>query len=184
MNYADIKQCDAANGPGIRISLFVSGCTHRCKNCFNEEAWDFNYGNPYTEEQTDTIIEYLRPSFITGLTILGGEPMDPHNQPGILPLLKKVRQTYGDSKTIWIYTGYLFDRDIMERMYNEIPETREILKYVDVMMDGPYVEEQKDLSAYFRGSSNQRAICVQETLSTGQIVQWVPQVPKYVYSDT
>ena len=138
MNYADIKRNDAANGPGVRISLFVSGCTHHCKGCFNEEAWDFNYGKPYTEKETDYIISELAPSYIGGLTILGGEPMDPANQPGILPLLRKVRETYGNTKSIWIYTGYLFDRDILGRMVDELPYTREILSYVDVIMDGPF----------------------------------------------
>lgn len=185
MNYADIKRCDAANGPGVRISLFVSGCTHKCKGCFNEVAWDFNYGNPYTEEQTDYIIEQLAPSYISGLTILGGEPMEPSNQEGIVPLLRKVREVFGHTKTIWIYTGYLFDKDIMGRMYDTLPYTREILSYVDVMMDGPFIEEQKDLGAYFRGSDNQRAILVQETLSdNGNLHFWKPQEPRYVYSAT
>ena len=185
MNYADIKRCDAANGPGVRISLFVSGCTHKCKGCFNQVAWDFNYGNPYTEEQTDYIIGQLAPSYISGLTILGGEPMEPSNQEGIVPLLRKVREVYGNTKTIWIYTGYLFDRDIMEKMYNTLPYTKEILSYVDVMMDGPFIEEQKDLGAYFRGSDNQRAILVQETLAdNGTLHFWEPRKPKYVYSAT
>jgi anaerobic ribonucleoside-triphosphate reductase activating protein len=184
MNYADIKLCDAANGPGIRISLFVSGCTHRCKGCFNEVAWDFNYGKPFTEKEIDFIIEQLKPSHITGLTILGGEPMEPQNQPGILPLLRKVREVYGDTKTIWIFSGYLFDKDILGRMADTVPETKEILSYIDVMMDGPYVEELKDLSAYFRGSSNQRGILVQESLKSGNLVLWEPDTPKYVFSNT
>lgn len=184
MNYADIKQCDAANGPGIRISLFVSGCTHHCKNCFNEEAWDFNYGKPFTSEEIDKIIDYLAPSYVTGLTLLGGEPMEPANQAGILPLLLKVREVYGDTKTIWLYTGYLFDRDILGRMAEQVPETRQILSCLDVIMDGPFVEEQKDLGAYFRGSSNQRAILVQETLANGKdLVFWEPEEPKYIYPD-
>jgi anaerobic ribonucleoside-triphosphate reductase activating protein len=184
MNYADIKLCDAANGPGIRISLFVSGCTHRCKGCFNEVAWDFNYGKPFTEKEIDFIIEQLKPSHITGLTILGGEPMEPQNQPGILPLLRKVREVYGDTKTIWIFSGYLFDKDILGKMADTVPETKEILSYIDVMMDGPYVEELKDLSAYFRGSSNQRGILVQESLKSGNLVLWEPDTPKYVFSNT
>ena len=182
MNYADIKRNDAANGPGVRISLFVSGCTHACKGCFNEVAWDFNYGNPFTDKEIELIIEYLEPSYISGLTILGGEPMEPANQTGILPLLRKVREVYGNTKSIWIYTGYLFDRDILGKMVDTLPETKEILSYVDVMMDGPYIEEQKDLSAYFRGSNNQRAIKVPETLANGgEIVYWDPVTPQYVY---
>lgn len=185
MNYADIKQNDAANGPGIRISLFVSGCTHHCKGCFNQVTWDFNYGNPFTEKEIDMIIEYLKPSYVAGLTILGGEPMEPSNQPGILPLMKKVREVYGNTKSIWIYTGYLFDRDIIERMMKELSYTKEILEMTDIMMDGPYVEELKDLSAYFRGSSNQRAIDVQATLkNNNEIVFWEPYKPQYNYSAT
>lgn len=115
MNYADIKQYDISNGPGVRISLFVSGCTHRCKNCFNEEAWDFNYGKPFTGENIDQILEYLAPDYIWGLTLLGGEPFERSNQQGLLPLLRKVRERY-PNKTIWCFSGYLFDRDIMGRM--------------------------------------------------------------------
>ncbi len=178
MNYADIKQFDAANGPGIRISLFVSGCNHKCKGCFNEMAWDFNYGNPFTEKEIDLIIEYMKPDYISGLTLLGGEPLEPANQPGILPLLRKVHQVYGSSKSIWLFTGFLFDKDVLEKMIPTIPETKEILQYLDVIMDGPYVEEQKDLSAYFRGSNNQRAILVQESLD-GNLVFWEPDKPIY-----
>ena len=182
MNYADIKCNDAANGPGVRISLFVSGCTHHCKGCFNEVTWDFNYGNPFTQKEIDMIIKDLEPPYISGLTILGGEPMEPANQPGILPLIRKVREVYGSGKTIWIYSGYLFDRDILGRMVNEIPETKEILSGIDVLMDGPYVEELKDLSAYFRGSSNQRAIDVPATLQNGgDTVIWEPVKPQYNY---
>ena len=185
MNYADIKLFDAANGPGIRISLFGSGCTHECKGCFNEEAWDFSYGKPYSQSTTDYIIEQLAPSYISGLTILGGEPMHPSNQPGIVPLLRKVREVYGNTKSIWIFTGYLYDHDLTDWMLKELPFTKEILSYTDVIMDGPYIEEKKDLSAYFRGSSNQRAILVQETLANNnEIVLWEPEEPKYVYPAT
>ena len=127
----------------------------------------------------------MAPSYIKGLTILGGEPMEPSNQSGILPLLRKVREVYGNTKSIWIFSGYLFDRDIMGRMADTIPETREILSLTDVIMDGPFIEEQKDLGAYFRGSSNQRAILVQETLkNNGELVFWEPDRPKYVFPDT
>ncbi len=178
MNYADIKQFDAANGPGIRISLFVSGCTHACKGCFNQEAWDFNYGDPFTELEIDKIIDFLKPNYISGITILGGEPMEPSNQIGILPLLQKIRKVYGNKKSIWIFTGYLFDKDILETMVPSLPHTKEILSYVDVIMDGPYIEEQKDLSAYFRGSNNQRAIYVQQSMN-GELVFWEPAKPIY-----
>ena len=138
MNYADIKQYDISNGPGVRISLFVSGCTHRCKNCFNEEAWDFNYGKPFTGENIDQILEYLAPDYIWGLTLLGGEPFERSNQQGLLPLLRKVRERY-PNKTIWCFSGYLFDRDIMGRMAGDWPETKELLSYIDVLVDGEFV---------------------------------------------
>lgn len=142
MNYADIKQYDISNGPGVRISLFVSGCTHRCKNCFNEEAWDFNYGKPFTGENIDQILEYLAPDYIWGLTLLGGEPFERSNQQGLLPLLRKVRERY-PNKTIWCFSGYLFDRDIMGRMAGDWPETKELLSYIEVLVDGEFVEEKK-----------------------------------------
>ena len=110
MNYADIKRIDVANGPGIRVSLFVSGCTHHCKNCFNAETWDFNYGKAFTNHTMDTIIEYMKPDYIKGITLLGGEPLEPSNQEGLIPLLKTIKETYPE-KTIWCFTGYLFDKE-------------------------------------------------------------------------
>lgn len=178
MNYADIKQYDVANGPGIRISLFVSGCNHKCKGCFNEIAWDFNYGKPFTEETIESIIQYMDSPHIAGLTLLGGEPMEPVNQTGILPLVKRVKETYPD-KTIWCFTGFLFDRDILGTMYDKIPETKELLKYFDVMVDGKFVEELKNVNLVFKGSSNQRTIMVQESLSSGEIVLWTPPDRNY-----
>ena len=169
MNYADIKQYDVANGPGVRISLFVSGCTHRCPNCFNEVAWDFDYGQPFTDETIEKILEYLEPSYIAGLTLLGGEPMEHSNQKGLLPLVRKVKERY-PNKNIWCFSGYLFDRDIVERMLKEWPETAELLGYIDVLVDGEYVEAKKDLSKRFKGSANQRTIDVQASLREGQVV--------------
>lgn len=169
MNYADIKQYDVANGPGIRISLFVSGCTHYCKGCFNSEAWDFNYGKPFTERTLETILEYMKPSYVKGLTILGGEPMEPQNQPGVLLLLRRVREVYPE-KSVWLFTGYDFEKDILSRMVTELPETGELLSYLDVIVDGEYVEELKDLSLRFKGSSNQRTILVKESLAAGRVV--------------
>lgn len=169
MNYADIKQYDIANGPGVRISLFVSGCTHRCPNCFNEVAWDFDYGQPFTDETMETILEYLEPSYIWGLTLLGGEPMEHSNQKGLLPFARKVKQRY-PNKTIWCFSGYLFDKDIVGRMMNEWPETEELLSYIDVLVDGEYVEAEKDLSKRFKGSANQRTIDVQKSLKAGCVV--------------
>ncbi|MBQ5673893.1 MAG: anaerobic ribonucleoside-triphosphate reductase activating protein [Lachnospiraceae bacterium] len=169
MNYADIKQYDVANGPGVRISLFVSGCTHRCPNCFNEVAWDFNYGQPFTNETIEKILEYLEPSYIAGLTLLGGEPMEHSNQKGLLPLVRKVKEYY-PNKNIWCFSGYLFDKDIVGRMMNEWPETEELLSYIDVLVDGEYVEAEKDLSKRFKGSANQRTINVPASLKSGRVI--------------
>lgn len=171
MNYADIKQYDIANGPGIRVSLFVSGCTHACKGCFNYVAWDFNYGQKFGEEQIEHILKSLEPSYIKGFTVLGGEPMEYSNQEGILLLLKRVREVYPEL-SIWCYSGYLFDKDIVDRMCKENPNTRELLSYIDMIVDGPFVEELKSLNLRFRGSSNQRIIKVKESLEAGTVVLW------------
>jgi len=170
MNYATIKDTDIANGEGIRISLFVSGCTHHCKNCFNKETWDFDYGNEFTQQVQDQIIDMLKPNYINGLTLLGGEPMEPQNQKGLLPFIKKVKQIFGDTKSIWCYTGYIFDKDLKPdgRAYTQI--TDELLNNFDVMVDGPFVESLKDISLKFRGSSNQRIIDVKQSLKTGKTV--------------
>lgn len=178
MNYADIKQFDVANGPGIRISVFVSGCNHHCKGCFNEETWDFNYGQPFTEETIDTIIEYMKPSYIKGLTVLGGEPFEPANQKGLLPLLRKVREVY-PQKSIWCFTGFDFERDILGNMYKNWPETKEMISYIDVIVDGKFIEELKDLNLRFKGSSNQKTIMVKETLEKGELVLWDDRQPNY-----
>lgn len=169
MNYADIKQYDVANGPGVRVSVFVSGCTHYCKGCFNQEAWDFNYGQPFTKESVQTILEYLKPSYVKGLTVLGGEPLEPQNQSAVLELLKCVKKEYPE-KSIWLFSGYDFEKDILGRMCKELPETREILSCLEVLVDGEFVEELKNLSLRFKGSSNQRTILVQESLSSGKLV--------------
>lgn len=171
MNYADIKRIDVANGPGVRVSLFVSGCTHHCKGCFNEVTWDFEYGNPFTEKEIDQIIEYLDHEYIKGLTILGGEPFEHVNQIGLLPLLRRVREKYPE-KSIWCFSGYLFDQEIVGEMVQKWDETREMLSYLDVIVDGRFVEERKNLSVRFRGSDNQRIIQVQESLQKGEIVYW------------
>lgn len=178
MNYADIKQYDVANGPGIRVSLFVSGCNHHCKNCFNQVAWDFNYGQPFTQDTIQLILEYLSPSYVKGLTLLGGEPFEPANQKGLVPLLEKVREKY-PKKSIWCFTGFLFDKEIMDKMYDTIPETRQMLSYIDVLVDGRFEEEQKDLSLRFKGSRNQRTILIPETMEKGEIVLWDDKQPNY-----
>ena len=171
MNYATIKNCDIANGPGVRVSLFVSGCTHHCPGCFNEVAWDFGYGEPFTQQTIDLILDMLRPDYIRGLTLLGGEPFEPENQPGLLPLVKKVKETYPE-KNIWCYTGYLFDKDICGKMMDQVPETKELLSYIDVLIDGPFIEERKNLKIRFRGSDNQRIIDVKKTMEAGEIILW------------
>lgn len=169
MNYADIKKYDVANGPGVRISLFVSGCSHFCKGCFNEIAWDYNYGKEFTDDTINEIVEFLDNPHIAGLTILGGEPMDPKNQDALVPLVKKVKELYPD-KTIWCFTGYLFDKDLLENMYKENPSTKELLSRFDVMVDGEFVEELKNLNLKFKGSSNQRTIDVHASLKEGKVV--------------
>lgn len=168
MNYATIKNCDIANGPGVRVSLFVSGCTHHCKGCFNQEAWDFDYGQPFTEETVASILDMLRPEYVRGLTLLGGEPFEPENQPAIVELLRRIKREM-PQKSIWAFSGYLFDKDILS---GRLGDTREYLSYLDVLVDGPFVESRKNLSLRFRGSENQRLIDVPATLKQGKIVLW------------
>lgn len=172
MNYATIKKHDVANGTGVRVSLFVSGCTHRCKGCFNAEAWDFSYGSLYTEETEREIIEALAPSYIAGFSLLGGEPFEPANQRALTGLLQRVRREY-PQKTVWCYTGYLFDKDLAAggRAFTEV--TEEMLSRIDILVDGEFVEAKKDLKLKFRGSSNQRIIDVKESLKTGRVALWL-----------
>lgn len=171
MNYAAIKNCDIANGPGVRVSLFVSGCTHRCPGCFNEIAWDFEYGEPFTQQTIATILDMLRPSYIRGLTLLGGEPFEPQNQPAVLELVRTVRRELPE-KTIWGFSGYLYDRDILPGKLGDPAVTRELLENLDVLVDGPFILAKKNLSLRFRGSENQRLIDVPQSLKTGEIVLW------------
>lgn len=171
MNYAEIKTCDVANGPGVRVSLFVSGCTHHCEGCFNKEAWDFNFGKPFTDEVIDDIIEYMKPDYIKGITLLGGEPLEQKNQQGLLPLLRKIDHIYPE-KNIWCFTGYDFEKDVIGRMMKEWDETKEFMSYIDVLVDGEFMIDKKDLNLVFKGSSNQRTIMVQESLAEGRIIYW------------
>lgn len=171
MNYATIKNCDIANGPGVRVSLFVSGCTHRCKGCFNEVAWDFHYGEPFTQETIDSILDMLKPPHIKGLTLLGGEPFEPQNQGPIVELLRQIKAKYPE-KSIWAFSGYLFDRDILPGRLGDPEVTREYLSYLDVLVDGPFIESKKNLSLRFRGSENQRLIDVPASLKKGAVVLW------------
>jgi len=172
MHYAAIKPYDIANGPGVRISLFVSGCTHHCPGCFNREAWDFAYGHPFTEEICQDLTAKLASEYISGLTLLGGEPMEPVNQRALLPFLKQVRTMYPE-KSIWCYTGYVYEKDLLAaegRAHCEV--TEELLSCVDVLVDGPFVEALHDITLLFRGSSNQRLIHLRKTEAAGEVILW------------
>ncbi len=171
MNYATIKNCDIANGPGVRISLFVSGCTHRCKGCFNEVAWDFDYGQPFTQETIEEILNMLAPPHIAGITLLGGEPFEPQNQPALLDLLRQIKAKMPE-KSIWAFSGYLFEKDILAGRLGPKEITQEFVSYLDVLVDGPFILEKKDLMLRFRGSSNQRLIDVKASLQSGTTVLW------------
>ena len=177
MKYATIKKYDVANGPGVRVSVFVSGCNHHCKGCFNEEAWDFNYGNPFTEETIDEVIDAMAPDYIKGLSLLGGEPFEHVNQIGLLDLVRKVKRTYPE-QDIWAYSGFLFDSDIVGKQCDIFPETKELLSYIDVLVDGKFDESLKNPNLYFRGSSNQRIIDVQESLKLGEVSEIVLEKEK------
>ena len=168
MNYGEIKNYDIANGEGVRVSLFVSGCTHHCKNCFNPETWSFEYGKPFTKETEDYIIECLSPDYIDGLSLLGGEPFEPQNQEVLLPFLRKVKNEL-PNKNIWCYTGYLFDSELLSESRARCEFTDEMLSLIDVLVDGEFVQALHDISLAFRGSSNQRIIDVQKSLETGEI---------------
>lgn len=174
MNYADIKRVDSANGVGVRVSLFVSGCTRHCEHCFNKETWRFDYGEPFTQDSIDTIVEYLDHDYIKGLTVLGGEPFEHSNQIGLLPLLRTVKERF-EHKSIWCFTGYDFETDILGKMIKEWPETKEMLSYLDILVDGRFIEALKNVNLRFRGSSNQRIIMVQESLKEGKVILWDEQ---------
>lgn len=171
MNYANIKNCDVANGEGIRVSLFVSGCTHYCKGCFNYEAWDFNFGKEYTKETEDHIIKLLSSSYIKGLSLLGGEPLHPDNQKQVASLVKRVRKEL-PNKDIWCYTGYVFDKEILDGMYKDLSTTKDIIDNIDVLVDGKFVIDLADKRLRFRGSSNQRIIDVKKSLKNNDIELW------------
>ena len=168
MNYADIRPIDVANGPGIRVSVFVSGCTHACPECFNPEAWDFGYGQPFTRESADTVLEALEPAYIRGLSLLGGEPFHPRNQEAVLDLVRRARERF-PNKDVWCYTGYLFEELAAGKVGDH---SRALLEQVDVLVDGPFVAALKNLGLRFRGSSNQRLIQVRPSLEQGTAVLW------------
>lgn len=173
MHYGMIKKNDIANGEGIRTTLFVSGCRNRCKGCFQPQTWDFNYGEPFTKEVEEDILRTFENPFIRGLTVLGGEPMEPENQRALLPFLKEVKARYPE-KTIWLYTGYLYEElsGISEGSDKRLPITDNILSLVDILVDGRYVEELRSIGLRFRGSSNQRIIDMNKTRILGSIVIW------------
>lgn len=171
MNYCNVKNCDIANGVGVRVSLFVSGCRNRCKNCFQPETWDFNYGKPFDEQTEEKLIKMLAPSYINGLTVLGGEPMEPENQRALLPFLKKVKAAY-PQKTIWLYTGFTLEELRSPDCRAHTEYTEDILKLLTVLVDGRFVEEKKNISLRFRGSENQRLIDVAATLAAGSVTLW------------
>ncbi len=172
MNYAELKKTDIANGEGIRVSLFVSGCRRRCKNCFNGVAWDFRYGKPFDENAEEEIFQALAPDYIAGLSLLGGEPFEPENQRALLPFLKRFKTRF-PKKTIWCYTGYTYCDGAISESQANAPETRELLSLLDVLVDGPFVEEKKDVRLKFRGSSNQRVIDVKKSLAEQKVVLYL-----------
>ena len=171
MNYASIKNCDIANGEGVRVTLFVSGCTNHCENCFQPETWDFNYGEPFTPAVEEKLLEMLRPGFINGLTLLGGEPMEPQNQRALLPFLRRVRKELPE-KTIWAFSGFTWEELNPPGSHSCCETTPELLSLLDVLVDGRFVQALYDISLRFRGSSNQRIIDVPKTLQSGSIVLW------------
>ncbi len=169
MNYAAIKKNDIANGPGVRVSLFVSGCRHHCKNCFNQEAWDFSYGAPFTQEVIEEILNALDHSYVSGLSLLGGEPFEPENQEGLLSLVRQCKERFPE-KTIWCYTGFTLEKDLLANRVGNPEIARELLSHLDVLVDGKFVEALKDPSLIFRGSSNQNIIDVPKSLAAGQMI--------------
>lgn len=169
INYCELKLNDVANGPGVRVTLFVSGCTHHCPGCFNQVSWDFNAGQPFTQDTEETILNALSPPYIAGFTILGGEPFEYQNQLGLLKLLKRIKKKY-PKKSIWCYTGYLFDKEILDIMCKKWPETMEILQMLDVLVDGKFELDKKNLMLKFKGSSNQRTIDVPASLKSGEVI--------------
>ena len=171
MHYGEIKNCDIANGVGVRVSLFVSGCTNHCENCFQPQTWDFCYGNPFTAETEEYLLSLLAPDYINGLTLLGGEPFEPENQRALLPFLRRVREQF-PKKTIWAFSGFTLEEMRREGSYVRCEVTDDLLALVDVLVDGRFVQALYDISLRFRGSSNQRIIDIPATLARGEIVLW------------
>lgn len=171
MNYATIKWYDVSNGPGVRVSLYVSGCRNHCKNCFNPETWDFCYGEPFTREIEDKIIDALAPTYIKGFTLLGGDPFEPENAEALVPFMERLRKKYPE-KSVWCFTGYDYEADLLTGKKGDIDTNIRLLSTLDVLVDGKFVEELKDLNLLFRGSSNQRIILVRPSLENDEVVLW------------
>ena len=169
MHYGNIKNYDIADGEGVRVTLFCSGCTNRCEGCFQPETWDFCYGKEYTKETEDQLIQMLTNPNIQGLTLLGGDPFEPSNQRTLITLLRRVKQEL-PTKDVWAYTGFVYEQDLLEGQRKHTEVTDEMLSYIDVLVDGPFVIDQKDISLYFRGSTNQRVIDIPKTLKSGNVV--------------
>lgn len=169
MNYAGIKYCDIANGTGCRTVLFVSGCRNACKGCFQPQTWDFGYGEPFDEKVQEEVLKSLEPDYITGITVLGGEPFEPENQKELVPFMRKVVARY-PNKNVWAFTGYIYDKDLVAGGRRHTEDTDELLSMIDVLVDGPFQEEKKDITLKFRGSSNQRILDLKESIRTGNII--------------
>jgi anaerobic ribonucleoside-triphosphate reductase activating protein len=171
MNYAEIKNCDIANGEGVRVTLFVSGCTNHCQGCFQPQTWDFDYGQPFTAETEEKILKMLAPDYINGLTLLGGEPFEPQNQQALLPFVQRVRKAY-PNKTIWAFTGFTLEQLQTEDFAKRCEATDTLLSLIDVLVDGRFILAQKNISLRFRGSENQRLLDLPASLQTGKAVLW------------
>ena len=172
MYYGELKKCDIANGIGVRVTLFVSGCTNHCPGCFQPQTWDFSYGKPFTTETAEEIFAELDKSYVDGLTVLGGEPFEPKNQPELLQLLRAVRQRY-PKKNIWVFTGFRLDDELLrDGSYPRGLYTDQLLSCIDILVDGRFMEELKDISLQFRGSRNQRVIDLKKTLAAGEVILW------------
>lgn len=179
MNYAKIVPCDIANGPSVRVTLFVQGCNHHCPGCQNPTTWDPNGGQPFTDETLDKIVDLLRPDYIQGLTLTGGDPMLPENEPDIAHIIWKVRLLFGDKKDIWVWTGYIL-KELRRRAQNDddegmLPPTYEILSNIDVLVDGPFIQEKRDISLPYMGSSNQRVIDMKKSTLRKTVLWWTPE---------
>ena len=171
MNYGNIKNFDVANGAGVRVTLFVSGCTNHCEHCFQPQTWDFDYGEPFTRETEDRLLDMLAVPYIRGLTVLGGEPFEPSNQRALLPFLRRVREAY-PAKDIWAFSGFTLEELQTDGYRARCEATDEMLSFIDVLVDGRYVHALRNLSLKFRGSSNQRLIDMRATRERGEVVLW------------